>query len=89
MVRALTREDRIVTAAVYVTLSLIFLFVAYPLYFVVIASVSDPLLVSTGQVWAFPRGLTVDGYERSTCSAVWSSFWPRLPEARNTKACSY
>lgn len=64
MVRALTGEDKIVTAAVYVTLSLIFLVVAYPLYFVVIASVSDPSLVSSGQVWAFPRGLTVDGYER-------------------------
>ena len=64
MVRALTREDKIVTAAVYVTLSLIFLFVAYPLYFVMIASVSDPFLVSTGQVWAFPRDITVEGYER-------------------------
>ena len=64
MVHALTREDKIVTAAVYVTLSLIFLIVAYPLYFVVIASVSDPFLVSTGQVWALPREITVEGYER-------------------------
>ena len=64
MVNALTREDKIVTAAVYVTLSVIFLIVAYPLYFVVIASVSDPFLVSTGRIWAIPRGLTLEGYER-------------------------
>ncbi|TVQ19833.1 MAG: carbohydrate ABC transporter permease [Spirochaetaceae bacterium] len=64
MVRALTREDRVVTTVVYVTLSVIFLVVAYPLYFVVIASVSDPFMVSTGQVWAFPRGITFEGYER-------------------------
>lgn len=64
MVHALTREDKIVTAAVYVTLSVIFLVVAYPLYFVVIASVSDPSLVSTGRVWAVPRGITFEGYAR-------------------------
>ena len=64
MVHALTREDKIVTATVYVTLSLIFLIIAYPLYFVVIASISDPLLVSTGDVWAYPRGVTFAGYER-------------------------
>ena len=32
------------------------------LYFIVIASVSDPNLVSAGRVWILPRGLNVDGY---------------------------
>ena len=64
MVTSLTREDKIVTAVVYTVLSLMFLAVAYPLYFVVIASISDPFQVSTGGVWLYPRGLTVDGYQR-------------------------
>jgi putative aldouronate transport system permease protein len=38
--------------------------VIYPVYFVVIASVSDPALVATGQVWAFPRGVNLFGYEQ-------------------------
>jgi len=48
----------------YVVLSLILAAVAYPLFFVLIASVSDPVLVNTGKVWIIPRGLTLDGYAR-------------------------
>lgn len=43
---------------------LIFLIVAYPLYFVIIASVSDQTLVSTGKVTLFPRGISFFGYEQ-------------------------
>ncbi|AIQ34727.1 sugar ABC transporter permease [Paenibacillus sp. FSL R5-0345] len=43
---------------------LIFLIVAYPLYFVIIASVSDQTLVSTGKVTLFPRGVSFFGYEQ-------------------------
>lgn len=42
---------------------LVFLIVAYPLYFVIIASVSDSTLVSTGQVTLFPKGFSVFGYK--------------------------
>ncbi|WP_027091142.1 carbohydrate ABC transporter permease [Cohnella thermotolerans] len=41
----------------------VFLIVAYPLYFVVIASVSDSTLVATGKVTLFPRGFSTFGYE--------------------------
>lgn len=64
MLNKLTREDRVVTIIVYVFLSLILLAVAYPLYFVVIASISDPLLVPLGKVWIIPRGITLEGYQR-------------------------
>lgn len=44
---------------------LLFLFVTiYPVYFVVIASVSDPYMVSAGQVFFIPKGLSIDGYRR-------------------------
>ena len=38
--------------------------VVYPLYFILIASISDPALVATGQIVFFPRGITFEGLER-------------------------
>lgn len=38
--------------------------VLYPLYFVVIASISDPDLVNTGKVFFVPKGITFMGYVR-------------------------
>jgi putative aldouronate transport system permease protein len=35
----------------------------YPLYFIVIASFSDPNFVHGGSVWLFPRGFTLEGYK--------------------------
>lgn len=61
---AVTREDKTLNIITYVILSIVLLLVAYPLYFVTIASFSDPVMVNNGQVWLFPRGLTVEGYAR-------------------------
>ncbi|MEQ4720541.1 carbohydrate ABC transporter permease [Nonomuraea sp. B19D2] len=38
--------------------------VIYPVYFVVIASVSNPSLISTGEVWLWPKGISFFGYEQ-------------------------
>lgn len=43
---------------------MIFIIVAYPIYFVIIASVSDSTLVSRGLVTLFPRGFSLYGYEQ-------------------------
>ena len=63
-VTALSRQDRILNGILYAVLSVILAAVAYPLFFVLIASISDPVLVNTGKVWIIPRGLTMDGYAR-------------------------
>ncbi len=55
--------DKIFDVVLYVLSGLIFLLVLYPLYFVVIASFSDPSAVAGGQVWLLPKGFTLDGYE--------------------------
>lgn len=47
----------------YFILTLVFLIVAYPLYFVLIASISDPSMVGTGQVILFPKKITFEGYK--------------------------
>jgi putative aldouronate transport system permease protein len=38
--------------------------ILYPLYFIVIASVSEPSEILNGHVWLWPRGFTVEGYGR-------------------------
>ncbi|MCL1986670.1 MAG: carbohydrate ABC transporter permease [Firmicutes bacterium] len=55
-------EDKIFDGVVFTVLTILFLLVAYPLYFVIIASVSDPHAVSSGDVVLFPIGFTLDGY---------------------------
>lgn len=40
------------------------LLILYPLYFILIASVSDPDRIFTGSVWLWPSGVTFDGYRR-------------------------
>lgn len=45
-------------------MGLLALFVtAYPLYFVVIASFSDPNMVASGKVWFYPRLISLKGYQ--------------------------
>ncbi|GHU74699.1 sugar ABC transporter permease [Clostridia bacterium] len=41
---------------------LILVVILYPLWFVVIASISDPLLVMSGQLGLLPKGLNLQGY---------------------------
>nr|WP_237690878.1 carbohydrate ABC transporter permease [Paenibacillus caui] len=62
-------------AANYILLTLIMLTVLYPLYFILIASISDPNLVYSGEVWLFPRGFTWDGYDRIfNDSSIWRGY---------------
>ncbi|PTM58292.1 carbohydrate ABC transporter membrane protein 2 (CUT1 family) [Desmospora activa DSM 45169] len=55
--------DVIFDIAVYVICFVVFLLIAYPLYFVVIASVSDSTRVATGEVLLFPKGFSLFGYK--------------------------
>jgi len=53
----------------------IFLLIAYPLYFIVIASISDSVLVSTGKVLLFPKGISFFGYsEIFQDSRIWTGY---------------
>ncbi len=56
------RSDVTYDTILFILLSLVFLVVAYPLYFVIISSVSDPIAVSNGEVTFYPIGFTLDGY---------------------------
>lgn len=58
------RGDRVFGVINMILVTFFFLIVFYPLYFVVIASFSDPDLVSTGQILLIPKGLNIQGYIR-------------------------
>ncbi|CAH1210233.1 Diacetylchitobiose uptake system permease protein DasC [Paenibacillus sp. JJ-223] len=68
---AMTRTPRVkrrsrmtVGEAVLYAFAILFLIaVIYPIYFIVIASFSDPSAVANGQVWFFPKGFTLEGYK--------------------------
>ncbi|QUI22123.1 carbohydrate ABC transporter permease [Vallitalea pronyensis] len=64
MKRRLIDEDKIFDAVKIITLTLALLLVLYPLYFIVIASISDAAAVNTGKVWLLPKGINFEGYRR-------------------------
>ena len=55
------RGDKIFDIRILIILMLILLAVLYPLYFIIIASFSDPNAVAAGKVWLFPVGFNLDG----------------------------
>ena len=56
------REDIIFDTVIFIVLTLILFIVAYPLYWVIISSFSDPTAVSAGKVLLSPIGFTLKGY---------------------------
>jgi putative aldouronate transport system permease protein len=58
-----SKQDIIYDAVNFAILTFVFLIVAYPLYFIVISSISDPKSVASGEVIFYPIGFTLDGYK--------------------------
>lgn len=63
-VKARSRSDILFDICNYGLLTIILLIVLYPLYFVVIASFSNPTLVNSGQITLIPKGINLEGYVR-------------------------
>lgn len=59
----------------YILLSVVLLVVLYPLYFILIASVSDPDAINTGRVLFWPVGFNTLGYEKIFADAkIWTAY---------------
>lgn len=62
--RVKRRSRMTVAEAIMYAFAILFLIaIMYPIYFIVIASFSDPSSVANGQVWVFPKGFTLEGYK--------------------------
>lgn len=57
-----SKEDLVYDGIIFCILTIVFLLVAYPLYFIIISSVSNPEAVSSGKVILWPVGFTFAGY---------------------------
>ena len=55
--------DVIFNIFLYGIAAVMLIIVIYPMWFIVIASVSNPAAVATGKVWFWPSGFTLDGYK--------------------------
>ena len=64
MVKFRTRSDKVFDAVNLVFCLFVLFITLYPLYWIVIASFSDPVYVNSGQVTWFPMGLSFGGYEK-------------------------
>jgi putative aldouronate transport system permease protein len=70
-----TKGDLLFDMANYTILTIGMLMILYPLYFVFIASFSDPDQIYSGDIWLFPKGITLDGYERIfSDSTIWIGY---------------
>ena len=58
-----TRSDMFFNIALYGIASILLIIVAYPLWFILISSVSDPNAVAMGRVWFWPSSFTLLGYQ--------------------------
>ncbi|USK47948.1 carbohydrate ABC transporter permease [Bacillus sp. CMF12] len=59
-----SKEDKVFDIINVFLVAIILILVIYPLYFIVIASISDPNMIYDGKVWLLPKELTFEGYER-------------------------
>lgn len=77
-----TRADVFFDIFNFAGLTIFLLLVIYPLYFVTIASFSDPAAVFNGEVWLIPRGITFAGYEQIFINEnIWLGYWNSLKYA--------
>ena len=60
-----TKGDRALDVFIITILVIIGILVTYPIWLVMIASVSDPAFISTGKVWIIPKGLNLDAYRKA------------------------
>ncbi len=50
-------------AVAYCLSIIVLILVVYPLYFIILASFSEPVAVASGKMWLVPNGFTLDGYK--------------------------
>ncbi len=74
-----SKTDYVYYAICGVILLLLAVIIIYPLYYIVIASVSDPSAVVNGEVWLYPIKMTFSGYANLfNRSDVWQGYFNTL-----------
>ena len=70
-----TRFDRVFNIVVYALIFLLLLIFIYPLWFVLMASFSDPQYVNSGALLLYPQGFTTMGYDMVfSDTRIWTGY---------------
>jgi putative aldouronate transport system permease protein len=68
-------RDKVFLICNYIYVFLAFIVVAYPVIYMISASISDPKLVGSGEMWLWPKGITFEGYQRVfQNSSIWTGY---------------
>jgi len=69
------RSFDVMEILIYAFAVILLIVLIYPLYFIIIASFSEPAAVANGQMWFFPVGFTLAGYkELLSHSNIWIGY---------------
>ena len=72
----LTAGDRLFVAINVTVMLIVCAAIVYPLYYVLLASFTDPVIVNSGKLLLFPESLYLDGYRKTLSYApIWSGYW--------------
>ena len=70
-----SREDWIFDIILYTIGVLLIIITLYPMYFIIIASFSDPAAVSNGQIMFLPKGVNFKGYKQlASYAKLWTGY---------------
>ena len=62
--KKMSKDDLVYEIISKLFLVIVMIVILYPIYFVLVASFSDPLYVNSGKMLFWPRGFTLLGYQR-------------------------
>ena len=69
-------RDKLFLILNYLYLTAAFLIVAYPVIYMLSASISNPQYVGSGEMWLWPKGITFEGYKRVfENTRIWNGYW--------------
>lgn len=70
-----SKEDKIFDFILYGIAAILIVVALYPMYFIVIASISNPNLVSNGEILFLPKGINFKAYEQLVSySQLWTGY---------------
>ena len=70
-----SKEDKIFDFILYGIAAILIVVALYPMYFIVIASISNPNLVSNGGILFLPKGINFKAYEQlASYSQLWTGY---------------
>ena len=71
----MSTQDQVINIVFHVIAVLMIIMVIYPLWFVIIASFSNPADVASGEVWIWPKEWNLAGYqELFKQPSLWRSY---------------